>query len=115
MIIPALFHWSPVDRRPAINRRGLVTRSRPSIHSFRADHICLSTDPARAWELSAGVFGVRGAEWDCWQVRTDRDDEVEIREFWGDRIDEVRIRNDIPKSRLWLIGSRTVPVRGRRR
>jgi hypothetical protein len=115
VILHPLFHYSPTERRPAINRRGLVMRSKPVVHTFRADYLCFSTSPSRAWSLSAGVFGIRGQEWDCWQVSLDKDDEVEIREFWGNRIDEVRVRNDIPKSRLWLIGSRTVPIRGRRR
>lgn len=37
-----------------------------------------------------------------------------MREFWGNRIEEIRVHNDIPKSRLWLVGSRAVPTRGRR-
>lgn len=76
--------------------------------------ICLSQSPSQAWVLSAGAFGERGAEWDCWQVSLDHDDEVEVRPFFGNRIEEIRVRNNIPKSRLWRIGSRTVPLRGRR-
>jgi hypothetical protein len=114
MIIHPLFHWSPAERRPAIRRRGLALRSRPVVHSFRADYLCFSTSPSQAWALSAAIFGDRGQEWDCWQVSLDATDEVEVREFWGNRIEEIRVRNAIPKSRLWLIGTRTVPLRGHR-
>jgi hypothetical protein len=114
MIIHPLFHWSPAERRPTIRRRGLALRSRPVVHSFRADYLCFSTSPSQAWALSAAIFGDRGQGWDCWQVSLDATDEVEVREFWGNRIEEIRVRNAIPKSRLWLIGTRTVPLRGRR-
>jgi len=114
MILHPLFHWSPTERRPQIQRRGLVLRSRPVAHTFRADYLCFSTSPSQAWALSAGVFGERGQEWDCWQMSLDRLDEVEVREFFGNRVEEVRVRNPIPKSRLWFVGSRAVPLRGRR-
>lgn len=114
MILHPLFHYAPAERRAAIQRRGLALRSRPVAHSFRADYLCFSLSASQAWMLSAAVFGQRGQEWDCWQVSLAPTDEVEVREFWGNRIEEIRVRNPIPKSRLWLIGSRTVPLRGRR-
>lgn len=114
MIIHPLFHWSPAARRPAIQRRGLRINSTPAVQSFRCGYICLSQSPSQAWSLSAGVFGERGEEWDCWQVSLDHHDEVHVREFWGNRMEELRVHNHIPKSRVWLVGSRTVPTRGRR-
>jgi hypothetical protein len=114
MILHPLFHWAPTERRPAIIRRGLVCRARPTVSSFRAEYVCLSTSPSQAWALSAGVSGQRGQEWDCWQVSLDPQDTVTVREFWGNRIEEVRVRNNIPKSRVWLVGTRSVPLRGRR-
>ena len=114
MILHPLFHWSPTERRAAINRRGLRLRQRPVVHTFRMDYLCASTSPSQAWMLSAGAFGERGQDWDCWQLTLDHADEVHIREFWGNRIEEVRIYNPVPKSRLWLIGNRTVPESGRR-
>jgi hypothetical protein len=112
VILHPLFHWSPAARRLAIQRRGLRINSRPAVHSFRCGYLCLS--PSQAWALSAGIFGERGEDWDCWQVTLDTTDEVHVREFWGNRIEELRVHNDIPKSRMWLVGSRTVPTRGRR-
>lgn len=114
MILHPLFHWSPAARRPAINKRGLRINCRPVTSTFRCGYICLSQSPSQAWALSASVFGQRGEEWDCWQVSLDHDDEVHVREFWGNRIEELRVHNDIPKSRIWHIGTRAVPARGRR-
>lgn len=114
MILHPLFHWSPADRRTRIQRRGLLLNARPVAHTFRMGYVCTSSSPSLAWSLSARVFGERGQEWDCWQVSLDPTDEVHVREFFGNRIEEIRIYNSVPKSRLWLVGSRTVPVRGRR-
>jgi hypothetical protein len=114
MIVHPLFHWSPTDRRPAIQRRGLIISSRPVCTSVRTPLICLSQSPSQAWALSAAVFGERGQEWDCWQIALDPADEVEVRPFFGNRVEEFRVRNNIPKSRVWLVGTRTVPKRGKR-
>ena len=114
MILHPLFHWSPSNRRVAIQRRGLTCRAKPVTNSHRAGHLCFSTSASQAWMLSAAVIGERGQWWDCWQVSLDSADEVAVREFHGNRIEEVRVRNNVPKSRVWLVGSRTVPARGRR-
>jgi hypothetical protein len=114
VIVHPLFHWSPTERRPSIQRRGLVLHSKPVTSTFRCGYICLSQSPSLAWSLSAGAFGERGQEWDCWQVSLAPDDEVEVRPFFGNRIQEFRVRNPIPKSRVWFIGHRQVPLRGRR-
>lgn len=114
MVLHPLFHWAPTIRRAAIQKRGLRIGSRPVTNCFRADCLCFSQSPSQAWVLSAGALGERGQEWDCWQVSLDVTDEVEVRPFYGNRIEELRVRNHIPKSRIWLIGTRTVPLRGRR-
>lgn len=114
MILHPLFHYSPTDRRASIQRRGLQLSRPPVTSTARCDYICLSQSPSLAWSLSAGACGQRGQEWDCWQVVLDADDEVEVRPFMGNRIQELRVRNAIPKSRIWLVGSRAVPLRGRR-
>ncbi len=114
MVIHPLFHWSPAARRQGITRRGLVLGQKPVCTSVRTDVICLSQTPTQAWMLSAAVFGERGEEWDCWQVALDPADEVEVRPFFGNRMEELRVRNPIPKSRIWFVGTRTVPTRGRR-
>jgi hypothetical protein len=114
VIIHPLFHWSPTDRRASITRRGLRVRSRPVCTSVRVDVICVSQSPSQAWALSAAVFGDRGQAWDCWQIALSHDDEVEVRPFHGNRIQELRVRNNIPKSRVWLVGSRAVPLCGAR-
>lgn len=113
MILHPLFHWSPTARRPAIARHGLRTHSEPVVNTVCGGYICLSQTPSQAWMLSAAAAGKRGEEWDCWQVSLDTDDEVHVREFFGNRIEELRVHNHIPKDRIWLVGTRVVPRRGR--
>lgn len=114
MVIHPLFHWAPAARRAGITRRGLRINSTPTIDSTRWDRICASLSPSHAWAHSAGLVGHRGSEWDLWQIQLSTEDTVDILPFCGNVIGEIRIHNDIPKSRLWLVGSRTVPLRGRR-
>ena len=107
----ALYHWAPASRRKQINRRGLVPGQRPTVSSgddgFRQPHVCLSPTPSLAWSLSGGMpWTADVLEWDLWQVRLEPDDDVQIRGQWGAVIEEVQVRNRIPKSRLWLVGSR---------
>jgi hypothetical protein len=112
MILHPLFHWAPTNRRQAIARRGLRINSSPTINSDRSGYLCFSQSPSQAWILSAAL-GQCGEEWDCWQVSLDHD-EVHVRPFFGNRIEEIRVHNHIPKARCWLIGTRIVPARGRR-
>lgn len=70
--------------------------------------------PSHAWAFSAGIFGWRGQLWDCWQIVLDADDVVEVLPLHGNKIGEIRIGNSVPKSRIWLVGTRAVPARGRR-
>lgn len=114
MILHPLFHWSPRQRRLAIRQVGLRIHKPPTVSTERCGYICLSQSPSQAWMLSAAAAGGRGEDWDCWQVTLGHDDQIEVRPFHGNRIEELRIHNDIPKSRLWLVGTRTVPPRGRR-
>lgn len=114
MVIHPLFHYSPTLRREAIRQHGLRVSSEPVVHTAAMPYICLSQSPSQAWVLSAGACGDPGQDWDCWQVTLALDDEVEVRPFFGNRIEELRIRNDIPHSRIWLVGSRSVPTSGQR-
>ena len=114
MILHPLFHWSPSSRRAAITRRGLRVNSRPTTDSVRWDRICLSLSPSHAWVHSAAVSGERGEQWDLWQVSLNHDDHVDVMPFFGNRVGEIRVHNSIPKSRIWFVGSRAVPLRGRR-
>lgn len=114
MVLHPLFHWSPAERRASIARRGLRTGRPPTCSTEASDELCLSLSPSQAWSLSAAVFGQRGQEWDLWQVVLDVDDEVVVRPFHGNRLGEIRVRNNVPRSRLWLVGTRSVPLRGKR-
>ncbi len=113
-VLHPLFHWAPADRRAAIRRRGLRPRSKPTCSGQRWPYVCLSQSPSQAWSLSAMVHGERGQDWDCWQVTLDVADAVEVRPFYGNRIEELRVQGPIPASRVWLIGTRAVPETGRR-
>jgi hypothetical protein len=114
VIIHPAFHWSPSGRRRAIKTQGLVLNKLVRCNTEPMAKICLALSPSYAWGLSAAVFGRRGEHWDCWQVVISNEDEVEILPFHGNRPGEIRILNHIPKDRVWLVGSRTVPQRGQR-
>jgi hypothetical protein len=73
--------------------------------------VCLGTTPSTAWALSGALSANRGESWDLWEVEADLDDEVHYRPHFGRVLDEVRITNRIPKSRCWLVGTRTVGSR----
>lgn len=50
----------------------------------------------------------RATEWDCWQVVLNPDNAVEVLPIWGNRLEEIRIRDHIKPDQLWLVGSRRV-------
>lgn len=124
--LPPLYHWSRAAARPAITKRGLkptcetavwVRPYRPGVvvGHHRADlpedtilTVCLGTSPLTAWALSGALSGERGEEWDLWEVEISADDEVHYRPHIGTLLDEVRVANRIPKSRVWRVGSRTI-------
>ncbi len=117
--LPALYHWSPTDRRKQIIRRGLVPGSRPTVSTVStvggADEsgsgrhmVCLGPDPATAWSYSGGLPWLKGTlSWDLWQVHITDGDEVHVMPFWGRGLMEIRVANRIPKSRLIYLGTRT--------
>lgn len=114
MQVGPIFHWSPRDRRPGILRRGLLPLQRatctsdPDADEFRQPMVCLSSSPHTAWRYSGGIFGRTGQTWDLWQVRLVDDDALHTVPCWGSRVDEFRVANRIPKSRLWWVGERTL-------
>lgn len=130
IVLPVMYHWAPESRRRNINKRGLLPRTPSALLAYDSGlargasaigdvewatfrTVCLGTSPSHAWSLSGAVFAEPGEAWDLWQVVLGEDDEVHPRPFHGCRLDEVRVANRIPKSRLWLVGSRTVAQVGR--
>ena len=117
LVLPVLFHWSPTRHRKSITRLGLrpstarASAFRPSDDDEAVGAVCLGTSPSHAWSLSGAIFGEVGDEWDCWQVALDDGDAVYPLPFYGNRLKEVRVANRIPKSRVWLVGSRTMASR----
>jgi hypothetical protein len=128
LIVGTLYHWSPVAARGGIVRRGLLPRtvSAIALRPWRAEEhhpghyhedeepesilaVCLGTTPMTAWCLS-GALGAGGELWDLWEVELDDDDEVHYRPEFGRALDEVRVANPIPRSRVWWAGTR---LRGR--
>lgn len=119
LVLPALFHWSPRERRASINRSGLLPGRK---HWSGADStgitegrsmVCLAPNPSSAWALSAGLNAERrrqlaGTTWDLWQVQLAPEDAVHMVPSWGDQIHEVRVDNRIPKRRLWWVAERTM-------
>jgi hypothetical protein len=73
---------------------------------FAWPYICLSPDPARAWNLSGAMERYTEIEeWDLYQVRLGLDDDVRLR-VEGATIWEARVHNSIPADRLWWVGTR---------
>jgi hypothetical protein len=115
MILPTLFHWSPLERREQIRVEGLkpysptAVTSDPALewaHGFGC--ICLGPSPARAWSLSGDMQHVSEIEqWDLWEVVLAATDEVRVRGEFGPEIKEVRVFNPIPADRLWWVATRS--------
>jgi hypothetical protein len=111
-MLPALFHWSPTDRRKQIIRYGLRPGCRPTIGTAKTvtdgrHMICLGTTPSAAWGLSGAMPWACDVDgWDLWQLQLVDTDEVHINPMGGCVVEEVRVANRIPKSRIWWVGSR---------
>lgn len=115
MILPALFHWSPADRRESIQREGLRPYC-PAVISTCVDgngrdlswpYLCFSPTPSSAWGLSGDMHWATEIEqWDLWQVRLADGDEVHVRSDFGPVIREVRVYGSIPPDRCWWVAMR---------
>ena len=108
MILPALFHWSPRERRDEILRQGLRLFAASSGGAPDGlPMICLGTSPRDAWLLSGDTnWGREEEDWDLWQVTLADYDQVRVRTENGPRIWEVKVHNAIPADRLWWVGQR---------
>lgn len=108
MLLPALYHWSPTERRVEILRDGLKPYSAAVLHSLgNFPYVCLSPTPSSAWSMSGDMEWASEIEsWDLWQVRLNEHDEVHVRAEFGNRIVEVRVRNSIAAERLWYVATR---------
>lgn len=106
MILPALYHWAPTERRDDIFQLGLVPNRLNTTSSVSLPHICLSTTPSNAWAMSGGTGWTEIEDWDLWQVRLNENDNVHIRPEFGNIIQEIKVRNVITPDRIWLVGSR---------
>lgn len=115
MLLPALYHWSPSDRREAIRREGLRPYSPPVVHGAGVPdtafpYLCLGTEPSGAWSLSGDMAWVGDvASWDLWQVRLADGDEVHYRADFGPELREVRLHSVVPADRVWFVGTREQP------
>lgn len=118
MILPALFHWAPRDRRESIRTGGLQPYSEPVIHTANADgvklafpYLCLSPTPSGAWSLSGDMdWASEVEEWDLYQLRLAEGDEVSYRGDFGPVLREIRVSNVIPADRVWYVATRKCPV-----
>lgn len=103
-----LYHWAPIERRPSIQRRGLVPGSRSRDRLWRPPYVCFSDSPSLAWALSGGMPGNRGTTWDLWMTDTDRLDGYEALFFDDEpeRMKEARVYHRVYKRDLWHVGTR---------
>lgn len=111
-----LYHWSPRDCVNGIKRLGLVPgkKKHPYVNNvtgekefYVQDSVSFSLDAATAWNYSHGCWKTTGV-FDLWMTFPIATDEIHILPTWGGQINEVRVKNRIPKSRLIWIGERTV-------
>lgn len=111
-----LFHWSPSSRRKSIMRRGLRV-GRPHVtHSdgWRAGYLCFSASPSLAWVLSAKAVNAPG-EWDLWMTWSCGFEKPLRRIRWtGPEVKEFRTKENVPKGRLWFVGTRYCDPRKRK-
>lgn len=108
MNLPLLYHWSPADRFEAINRDGLIAGSPNTVASTALPTICLSPDPRTGWQISGAMDWVSEVdEWDLWLVALADKDEVNIRPAFGPVIEEIKVRNSIPRDRIWHVARRS--------
>lgn len=123
--LPPLYHWSRPASRAGIVRRGLKPTVETSasmvpvieimgkhfveedeLYLFKA--VCLGTSPYHAWALSGDISASIGEIWDLWEVRLDDDDLVFPHATKGGIIDEIRVANHIPKTRVLWVAERKV-------
>lgn len=103
-----LYHWSPVERRASIIKRGLVPNSRPMQCSQRWPFICFCSSPSAAWALSA-THSDHDGNWDLWMAWSDRVGRTVTMKHNGNErwwLYEYRVFDRIPKSKLWHVGTR---------
>jgi hypothetical protein len=113
MILPVLYHWSPVDRRDSIRKEGLVPFSEPTVQSGHLffPYICLGASASCAWAYSGDMDWVSEIEiWDLWQVVLGENDEVRFRPTYGNRLEEIKVYNTIPADRVWFVATRESPA-----
>lgn len=115
MHLPALYHWSPTDRRVEITQCGLTPYQPGHVlidgKQLGFPYICFSPTPSAAWGLSGDMdWGTEIESWDLWMVRLIEGDEVQIRSDFGPVVREVRTFNAIPPDRLWYVATREPKV-----
>jgi hypothetical protein len=109
MLLPALFHWSPTERRELIEANGLRPYCPPAVSTgdLAFPYLCFSPTPSSGWGLSGDMHWVTEIEqWDLWQVRLAEGDEVHVRGDFGPVIREVRVYGAIPADRCWYVATR---------
>jgi hypothetical protein len=112
--MPPLYHWSPTERRPRINRYGLRVGQPPVTHTeeFRAPYLCFAETPSWAWALS-GMRDERKprepGSWDLWQVNVNGKRGETVATYDDDhRWHEVRVHETLRKKRLLYLATREI-------
>lgn len=107
MLIPVLYHWSPVDRFDDIRTNGLRPHAPPANASVSLPYVCLSPRPSRAWSLSGGMeIGTEADDWDLYEVRIADGDHVVVRPDFGPEIQEIKVYGPIAPDRVWWVARR---------
>lgn len=121
MIERLLFHWSPRDRREAIEAHGFAPGSRSIHDDWNPPYTCWAYSPSAAWGLSGGMHGHVAPEWDLWMVWRSAlpDGKIEtIRNRKPEKpvgaVKEVRVWEPIPAGLAWWVGSRPPDAQRRR-
>lgn len=107
-----LFHWSPTENRPRIERNGLKPGSLSLQGDWRPPYVCFSDDPYLAWVLSGDMWP-HIHSWDLWMCHYPTQTSFEHHEVILDTyrdgrkyVKEYRIYTRVYKRDLMYIATR---------
>lgn len=104
-----MFHWSPLDLRPLIDRKGLCPHSLSREGEWHPPYLCFSRSPSHAWALS-GQSQTDVEWWGLWMVWSYIPSDIQILQdnVDADELDEYRVYEPISPDDIWFVGIRSI-------
>lgn len=102
------YHWSPLARRTAILRRGLVPGQWSRDRLWKPPYVCLAPTVKGAWSLTGGMKydHEKSFIWDLWEIWVGDQDGYEELYYDTGRIQEIRVYERIYKRNVWWVATR---------